>query len=416
MTRRFDIFSLGVSIPALYVVLFFIMPLLSLVGIPGYPAKFSLETGLLVGAALAGFLAGYHLLPTRAFRRIAGFLAVSWDERRMRFTVGVLAVLGLAGKVFRVLGGGYFHTGRDPSFSASPFASIAGYLDWVGYLALGAALIMYFSLRAEGKRAWMPWAAVAGGLFAIEFFYGFFSCARIAVVMPVLIYLLTRWYTIRIAWWKAALVFTLATALVFPFGNACRNPAKLGDTATANVPAVANRLSALAAESFVSRMDFSRLLTQIREQDLSDFKSNFFSDFVASFGPPRFLWADKPLSMNARGNEFGRESGILSPDDRVTAVSPLFIGELLINFGVGGMVAGMALLGMFAKALYVVLVGEKTSPTGILAYSIVWIELMKGTEGWIAPLFAGLVKLLILVLVIHFVVRKRSSATITASI
>lgn len=413
--RHFDVFSLGVSLPALYVVLFFIVPLLSLAGIPGYPAEFSLETELLVGAALAGFLVGYHLLPARTFRRVAGFLAVSWDERRAWFTVGTLVALGLAGKAFRVLSGGYFHTGRDPSFSASSFASVAGYLDWAGYLALGAALIMYFSLRAEGKRAWMPWGIVAGGLFALEFFYGFFSCARIAVIMPVLIYLLTRWYIAGIAWWKIVLTLVFAAALVFPFGNACRNPAKLGNAAATNVPGMANRLPALAAESFVSRMDFSRLLTQVRARDLHAFKSDLLSDFFVSFGPPRFLWAGKPPSMNARGNQFGRESGILSPDDRATAVSPLFVGELIINFGVPGMVASMALLGMFAKALYAALIGEKASPTGILAYTVVWVELMKGTEGWIAPLFAGLVKLLILVLVIHLVVRSRPETAVAAT-
>jgi hypothetical protein len=131
-------------------------------------------------------------------------------------------------------------------------------------------------------------------------------------------------------------------------------------------------------------------------------------EVLLSFSPPRFLWENKPESANVKSNEFGHKIGILTSDDNVTGIGPTVIGDWYMNFGIIGIIAGMFLTGMIFRAIYNYFIIETgVSSAGILIYSVVWIQLIKGIEDWIAPIYVGLFRLLAILLIIHlFLVKK----------
>lgn len=423
--RRFDIFSLGVGAAVFYFVLFLFVPFLQWVGIDTgtlYVSSLSREAVAVIVAGLVGLLGGCVLLPRSLVLRIPNVLKGEWDYRRAAWVVAGLVMLGAVGKIARLAGGGYFHTERSATFLLSPFTSLIGYLDWVWLIAFGVVLLVYYSLAREDALHARRWGMVAGSLFAIGTIFAVFSCGREEIFLIVLSYLIIRWYMKGMVWWKTCLAVFLLVAVVFPWGNACRSSLVrenllAGRERDASVVPLAQSGARLMVGSFFSRINHSFTIAHVVASDLSDFKSRFVADFLASFASPRFLWMDKPASINGRGNEFGHRAGILSPDDSLTAVGPTLPGEFFINFGFAGVLIGMAFFGLLLKFLYVYLVGRETfSPSGILVYSVAWLSLLRGLEHWAVPLLAGFVKISLLLLVIHFVLRKRLSPTIPVSL
>lgn len=416
---RFDIFSLGVGAVAFYFVFFLFVPLLQAMGVDvgaAYVASLSREAWTVIGAGFVGLLGGYLALPRAWVRRVPDIFAGVWDYRRAAWVVGILAVLGGLGKIARVLGGGYFHTERSAAFLSSPFASVVGYLDWAWLIAFGVALLAHYSLlRGDGLSA-KPWGVLAGTLFGAEAVFSVFSCGREEMFLILLSYLIIRWYAKGLAWWKVILMLLIAVAIIFPFGNICRNPVMgerfLSEIQHDNSPVSFGKNGIqLAAGSFISRINHSVTVSHVVDADLSDFKSKFFRDVFVNLGPPRFLWPNKPVSINARGNEFGHRIGVLAPDDQQTSVGPTLPGDLFINFGLIGILAGMALFGSVLKFLSVYLLrGGVPSLSGVLIYTVAWLQLLRGIEGWTVPLIAGFLKIFILLFVIHFVITRRTPA------
>jgi hypothetical protein len=86
----------------------------------------------------------------------------------------------------------------------------------------------------------------------------------------------------------------------------------------------------------------------------------YFSRFV-----PRFLWPNKP-TINY--NEIGREIGLLGPEDYTTSVGLTFIGGLILDNGVFGVMCGMFLLGILIRMVWYWLVVR--SNENIFAFTI----------------------------------------------
>jgi len=159
-----------------------------------------------------------------------------------------------------------------------------------------------------------------------------------------------------------------------------------------------------ALESTLSRVNHSYVFSKIIEaEEPREYGKSFLSFFV-SMGPPKFIWKSKP-AINADGNEFGRRIGVVTDDDFRTSIGRTYIGDLYLNFGVWGIIVGMFLLGALFRRIYMYLIVESgMSLSGVFIYSIVWLQLMRGLEDSIAPVFAGLVKILVVLIVIHFFV------------
>lgn len=422
--RRLNIFSLGVAGAVFYFTFFLLTPLLQWFGVNmgiSDAEPLSREAGTVIGAGFAGLLAGYFILPGSSVRRIPNVFVGAWNYRRVAWVIAGLVMLGVAGKIARLAGGGYFHTERSATFLLSPFTSLIGYLDWVWLIAFGVALLVYYSLAREDAPHARRWGMVAGSLFAIGAIFAVFSCGREEIFLIALSYLIIRWYTKGMAWWKVYLAVFLLVAIVFPWGNICRNPAigkyYLEPNSDTNVATLASGGIRLTTESFFSRINHSFTISRVTATNQPDFKSNFLIDIFTSLGPPRFLWESKPPSINARGNEFAHRLGVLAPDDMLTSVGPTLPGDFFINFGVAGVFVGMTLFGLLLKFLYAYLIvpGAQAS-SAILVYSMVWLILLRGLEVWAVPLVAGFIKILLLLLVLHLLIRKRPIAVAPVSL
>ena len=90
----------------------------------------------------------------------------------------------------------------------------------------------------------------------------------------------------------------------------------------------------------------------------------------------------------------------------------LFVSYL--NFGVWGIIFGMLFFGTLFRFIFDFFIGKSNfSLSGIVIYSIFWIQIIKGTEDWIAPVWAGLVKLFVILLIIHLFLAKDKSQNTT---
>ena len=87
------------------------------------------------------------------------------------------------------------------------------------------------------------------------------------------------------------------------------------------------------------------------------------------------------------------------------------VGDWYMNFGLAGIILGMFFMGMLFRLIYEYLIKRTgISFSGVMIYSILWLNIIKGMEDWIAPVYAGLVKIFILLLIIHYFLIKRGKA------
>ncbi len=157
-----------------------------------------------------------------------------------------------------------------------------------------------------------------------------------------------------------------------------------------------------AFDSSLGRLNQSKSIFKVFEKTDKFLYGKSLLNFFISLGPPRFIWKDKPV-INASGNEFGRTYGIIDPDNFQTSVAPTIVGDLYMNFSVWGIIFGMLFFGWLFRIIFDLLIKESNvSLSGVIIYSVFWIQIIKGTEDWIAPVWAGLVKLLVILLIIHF--------------
>ncbi|MEK7062256.1 MAG: oligosaccharide repeat unit polymerase, partial [Patescibacteria group bacterium] len=100
---------------------------------------------------------------------------------------------------------------------------------------------------------------------------------------------------------------------------------------------------------------------------------------------------------------FGHRIGVLADDDRITGVGPTVVGYWLINFGLAGVVFGMFLMGMLFRLIYEYLIKRtKTSLSGVMIYSVLWVQIIKGMEDWVAPVYVGVIRTFVILLAINF--------------
>ncbi len=132
-------------------------------------------------------------------------------------------------------------------------------------------------------------------------------------------------------------------------------------------------------------------------------------NFFISLGPPRFIWKNKPI-ISGGGNEFGRQIGVLNPDDYTTSIAPNIVGDWYMNFGLAGIIFGMFFFGAIFRFIYDCLIKNTGGVfSGAMIYSIIWIQIIKGSEDFIAPVWAGLVKLLVILIIIHFALTNKKA-------
>lgn len=426
--KNLQLFELGNSVVLYYLLIFYLRPVLVLLGLPNefpltpYHINYSAMGYITLG--LIFFIIGYYnKISASCAAKIQNPFKKEWNVSRARSVFGILFLTGLGIKLFRVFNGMYV-SGSEPSFfTHSSFVNSIGFLDWLGYIALVIAFISYFQLKKNNDAHYKLWRILAWGAFAVEIVYALPSCVRANVVIPIVLYFIVRFLLVKIDY-KMIFFAGLGIALVlFPLGNLCRHPQIMGmyntpptiqDSALQEAaPSPQETLARAAsftiyfiAESFLSRIDQSNVITGIIEHPQPLLYGKPLLNFFVSLGPPRFLWENKPI-ITADGNAFGHVIGVLAPSNMNTFVGATVVGDWYINFGIGGIIIGMFFMGLLFRIIYdYCIVRTNVSSSGVLLYSIAWVQIMRGFEDSIAPVYAGLVKVMILLFMIVLVLQK----------
>jgi hypothetical protein len=429
---HFDLFELGNSAVLYYLLIFYLVSFLALVGFSikfpwgeiinaqkiNYQALFYLTLGLIF------LIFGYFSpLPKLFIRRVPNILKKEWNFKIVPWVFGVCFTIGTLTKILRIFGGAYYHLVRTPWLTKSIWYGVIGYLDWFSYIALVIAFASYFYFKKNKDDRYWLWCKVAWGAFAVEMIYALPMCGKLEVIVPVILYLIVKSYLSNIKWWKIVAVGFIIALFLFPYGNLCKynpisvlksysvikeSPIIAKDSTIKAIKYNVNFRNAplLVFDSFVSRIDQSEVFSKILEKYPPFLYGKPLLNFFIAF-PPRLLWKDKP-TVHMDGNAFGHSIGVLSPEDTLTSVGPTIVGDWYMNFGVVGIVFGMLFMGFLWRIFYEYLIkGTKLSLSGVLIYSIVFIQIIKGIENEIASVYAGLVKFLIILLIIHFFLTRK---------
>ncbi len=411
----FDIFELGNSVILYYLMIFFLAPLLVFLGVStpmlgDYSFDYRAPLYLLIG--LLFFVIGYFSkLFSFIIRKAPNIFRSEWNFKRVPWIFGAMFLAGLFAKLVKFLAGGYFFSDKDIAFIKGPFYSAIGFLGWFSYIALAIAFISYYALKRIGDERYKIWRFVAWGTLVFELIYAFPTCMKMNVLFPVMLFLVIRWYMEKKSLSLVIFAGLVIVLILFPLANVCRSPQVLQrhfvvDESTGKINAF--QAANFVTKNFVGRMNQYYVFTQTLEAQETFLYGKPFLKFFVSLGPPRFIWKDKPI-ITPDGNEFGRRIGVLNPDDFETSVGATVVGDLYMNFGLLGIIFGMLLMGVLFRIFFEYLIkGTNHSFSGILIYSIAWVRLMKGMENTIAPVYAGLVKIVIVLIVLHFLLVSKS--------
>ena len=298
------------------------------------------------------------------------------------------------------------------------FFSLLGIFDWFSYVALIIAFTSYFYFKKNNDARYYLWQKIAWGTFILEIIYALPSCNRTIMIMPIVFYLILKSYILNVSWKQVFIVAIGIIIIIFPLGNICRNPAivnlylnkkSINENIATNHKTMRNIKNSrdLISNSVFSRLDQSVVFFRIVEMNEPLLYGKSLLNFFISLGPPRFIWHNKPVISG--GGDFGHRSGLLAPDVKST-VGVTIIGDWYMNFGLAGIILGMFFMGMLFRLIYECLIKKtNASFSGVMIYSIFWINIIKGMEDWIAPVYAGLVKIFILLLIVHYFLIRRGN-------
>ena len=414
IVSRFDIFNLGNSVALVYFGTFLLAPILVYLGIHfrfewlGY--HISNKIFFLIFGGLVAFIIGYANPFTRKLvMRIRNPLRGVWDNVRAKRMFVLIFILGIGVKLVRIFFGGYGHLTISDAFAKSPFYSLFGILDWLGYFAIGIAFLMYFRLLKEHDPAARVWRWIAWGALSLELVYAIPSCSRLAVVAPLLFYIIPRWYVWKKNYLGLFLAFLFVAVIVFPLGNVCRNKSLIGFYTVSQYNENSLAVSKSFLENFLYRLDQATYFSRVTERIEPSYRLNVLKDFLVSAGPPRFLWKQKP-AIYGDGNKLGHELGVLYPDDTVTSIGRTILGDWYLNFGTWGVIFGMLFMGILWRAIYeFLIIGSGVSASGILFYIPVWIYVLQGLQDRVGSIYGGLFKILVMFSILQFFLKTMSN-------
>lgn len=434
---KFDYFNIGNSFIIYCLCAFGALPILLTIFpksefvtklLASQPFSFFPYYFLVVFIALCSFILGFWLFyPNRLLLRTRSIWDYKWESKRLYWVFGVIFLLGLTTKFIRVKEGGFYYLIRNTTLTNHPLYSILGLFDWFGLIALVISLVAYFEYLRTNNDELRIFRYLVWLLITIEILYAFISGSRGPVLVPIVAYLLVRHYALRRSAWITLVAFLILFFIGMTFLNINRSPGvfireynfidkegplslreaaiERGESPSLSI----NRRSWIFMNyvlgSSIMRVDQSRLLLAILRYFNEFTYGESIKKFFISLGPPRFIWRDKPIIQNDI-SYLTKIAGMRQSNDS-TSISATVIGDWYMNFALPGVILGMFLMGMLFKILsQAFIVPGNVSLTGLMLFTVTWLHSIPSSiEGWMAPLWAGYVKLFFIMFIIHLALR-----------
>lgn len=431
--KNFDYFALGNAFLIYYIVRFFSWPLVHFLGLPS--ELISVESdplSLLVKGptfyyivlGFLSFLGGYQLLKLSPNFLEKFTFKKSWRSLNFNILFSLILFGVLLAKFLFFLKGVYPFGDPSPLLT-NELEYYVSYFNIFGWIAVALAFIRYFSKYKKGEK-YKLWQFIAWFLFIFEFSHGLFTGGRVLPLRILLIYLITRHYVLTKSWKNFISASLIVFVIIIPFwgvlGDVLQgsnkveynfvmkysNPKEVargeepeGEVDITQGESPIKEFSEHVIDKTFGRLGQSFILSRVVTKTDKFLYGKSLEKFFISLGPPRFIWEDKPI-ISFDANKFGREYGIISSDDTQTRVAPTMTGDLYMNFGVWGIIVGLFVLGGIYRLIFDYFIKYSDNIlSGVLVYSVIWPGLIKGAENQIAPILAGTVKLIILLIILH---------------
>lgn len=405
----------------------------------------------------AGFIVGYYVIGSlwldKATSKIPNIFKKEIKNEKIILAFWFSFLIGIGVKILKIVKGIYFHLYQNQFFVQSKFFSLIGYLDIFNLLAIGLAFCRYFQLLKQGDQRYKVWRLIAWATLILDFGYNFIAARQFAVLSSIVIYLIIAHY-----FWKPSYKRVVVTAVIFiavlmPSGVyykqslnkflVLRNWPMAGSMSyrelgleTRSLYHTKLELTAEEARNFFSRGLFSYSPPELTREEnkfigfarwavnssigrigfsyqivsavIMKTETFLYGEnlkyFFINLGPPRFLWATKPVTSDIMdGNILGRSYGVINKDDYLTTVGPTFVGDLYMNFGLAGIILGTFFFGVLFRFIFNYLIKYNSNLlAGVIIYSVVWLNFMKGFENWVAPVCAGILKMSVIMIILYF--------------
>ena len=332
LINKIDIFALGPSVFLYYSLIFYFAPILVLLGFSNQTfdlyKSISFHAFIFSLAGLVFFVTGYYSGIHRFFvKTVPNVLGGKWRARNALYVFLASFFIGLFAKILNISGGFYYRTNfiTLPEFGLDIFYSSLWFFLLFSSVALIVAFARYYHLKKSGGR-FHGWQFTAYAVFALEILYALPSCSKLEVIIPIVLVVITRWYL-----WKKSytnlIVAAIFILLLFPYGSFCRSPGTIERFVSPRENRIeAATLISYSVDSFVGRTGQIYVFDKILQADLPRLLGKHYSEFFISLGPPRFIWKNKPVSINAYGNEFGKSIGVIGPENK-SAIGPTIKGD-----------------------------------------------------------------------------------------
>lgn len=241
---------------------------------------------------------------------------------------------------------------------------------WASLWSFG---IFYIGYAHERKKMYLVALLFTLPTMLFEFLTG---ATKMAIILPVVCFLILRHYLVRKIDWKFIPKLASFTLLVFLIGYSYRGPGGVSEFRASLAEYGQNKTFIL--ETFFGRFYGTDSFMVVLDATDEGYPLQWGKtmDDLLYFYVPRALWPDKPESYALT---FGREflgatsrAGEATAKAGVTFFTPTLPGELYLNFGVVGLLAGGLLTGMLLWEVYYKLVlRPDCSVKHLLAYAVV---------------------------------------------
>jgi len=247
---------------------------------------------------------------------------------------------------------------------------------------------------------------------------GVLSNSKTAIILPVLFIALSLWgVSGKIPLKLLSVSLVLFVSIAFPFVTASRYVVFVSGSDLSKLEVISATVDYLLSFDWLSQIEtyseygatkslgrgllqYFTIIVQQTGTAVEYLDGKTLSCGLEAF-VPRFLHPDKP-SLNI-GNWTSHHYGLLASGDTITSLSPSLMGELFMNFGAMGVLAGMALLG--TVAVYVdrrIIVSRDHWVMPYAMFCVGWQESIVGQS------FLPFIKNMILVWVVLYILSRAS--------
>ncbi len=448
--RAVDPFNLGVSVFLVLMTMFFSLPVVALTGIGSKYTitHYEVTTVRAIGFAalgIASFAIAYYLASKRrSGKKALGLFRYEWNNRRAWIAFAVLFGGGFLIKIARILTGQHLSNMYiDPSDALFLFKFMIS-LNVLHYMGIAVAFVSYFHLLRSRDQRWRAWSYAAWVTFAIAIVFGLLSVnGRLSLLTPALIYLIAKHYLHSRIHVRIVIVALLAIFVLFPakmvvrdfsgainhyfadgkqvfvwydprnvsYEMATRHNWDLFDSMSYAGMLDAGRYgqlnvnvtnaSDLTMDATVGRIGQLHIFSAVVEATNTYLYGKNIPYIFNHLGVPNPI-IEKVVGVGP-GTDFAVKYGIST--DVLTGVGATQMGDLYMNFGLYGIVLGMAVLGFLYRRIYDSHVAG-AYPSGIFVYSILWVALLHGQEQTLSAAYGRALQLFLILFVIQFFISR----------